>query len=92
MESKFNLLLAQKRGMANVSHSVDYLIGGLITVVLTATLAGTIFSYLGTGSVGLGNSSVAPGTPSWLPGLLIVIVAVGIVYLILRAMGITGKK
>jgi ABC-type multidrug transport system permease subunit len=91
MESKFNLLAAQNRGMASTSHATEFLIGTLIVVVLVATLSGTIFSYLGTGAVGLGNSTANPGVPSWLPATMIIVVAVGLLYLVLRTMGVVKK-
>jgi hypothetical protein len=92
MEYKmFSLDKAQKRGVAQSSHAVNYLIGALIVVILIATLAGTIFSYLGTGAVGLANTTANPGVPAWLPGVLVVGVAVGLLFLVFKALGLVGK-
>jgi uncharacterized membrane protein YidH (DUF202 family) len=87
---EFNLFLAQKRGMAHTGNTVNYIVGALIAVILVATLAGTIFSYLGTsGTAALGNTSANPSVPTWLPGILIVGVAVGMLFLVFRALGLT---
>ena len=91
MESKFNILAAQKRGMASTSHTVDYLVNGLVAAVLIGALAGTIFGYFGTGANGLGNRTLNPDTPTWLPSVMLIIAAVGVLYLFLRAMGVTKK-
>lgn len=88
--AKFDLLIAQKKGAAHVSNATDKLIGVLVVVLLVSVLAGTIFGYLGTGATGLGNTTLNPGVPTWLPTVLIVLVAVGILYLVIRATGI-GK-
>lgn len=93
MEDKFNLFLAQKKGMASASHATEYIVGALIVVLLIAVLAGTIFSYLGSNSpVGLSNTSANPSVPTWLPPVLIVAVAVGLLTLLFKAMGLYGKK
>ena len=81
--------MAQKRGVANTGHAVNFIVSALIVVILIAVLAGTIFSYLGTNSaVGLGNTTANPSVPTWLPGVLIVSVAVGLLYLLFKVMGL----
>lgn len=75
-----------KKGNAG-SHAINYLVVGLLVIVMLSVLSGTIFSYLGTGAVGLGNTTANPSVPTWLPSLLIIIVAIGLVFLVLRAFG-----
>lgn len=86
---EFNLFKAQKKGMASAKNTVDWLIGGLIAVVLIGALGGTIFGYLGSSGTGLGNSTANPAVPTWLPTVMIIIVAVGFVYLLLKATGVS---
>jgi uncharacterized membrane protein YidH (DUF202 family) len=87
---KFSLMPAQKKGIANASHAVNYIIGALVVVLLIAVLAGTIFSYLGTNSaIGLGNTTANPSVPAWLPGVLIVGTAIGLLYLLFKTLGLT---
>jgi len=86
---EFDLMKMQKKGMASTKHTIDWIIGGLIAIVLIATLSGTIFGYLGTGPTGLGNITANPAVPTWLPTVLIIIVAVGLVYLVLKATGVS---
>lgn len=90
VQKTFNLAQMQKRGMAESSNSVKWIVGGLLAVVLVAVLSQTIFSYLGTGRDGLGNATANPDAPSWLSPILIVIVAIGLTYAILKAFGM-GK-
>lgn len=78
---KFNLLKAQKKGSTNVNKAVLTLIGALVIILLIVQLAPQFFSGLGTSGSGLGNATANPGVPTWLPTILIVIVAVGLVYL-----------
>lgn len=86
---EFSLNAMQKKGMASTKHTIDWIIGGLVSIVLISTLAGTIFTYLGTKSGNLGNTTSNPDVPTWLPTVLIIIVAVGLVYLVLRATGVS---
>lgn len=92
MEYKlFSLSQAQKKGSAEVSGATNKIVGILISVILVAVLAGTIFSYLGTGQNGLGNTTANPSAPSWLSPVLIAVIGIAFVYLILRAAGLGGK-
>jgi hypothetical protein len=84
----FDLKAMQKKGSMDVNHSVEYIVGTLIVILLIAVLAGTIFGYLGTGTYGLGNTTANPAVPTWLPSVLIVAVGVGLLYLVFRALGL----
>lgn len=92
MEYKlFNLGKAQKKGSSMAGHATDYIVGALIVVILISVLAGTIFNYLGTGATGLGNSTLNPSVPSWLPSVLVIAVAVGLLYLVFKALGLVKR-
>ena len=88
MGKNFSLFMAQKRGSHTAGKAVDYIVGALIVVILISVLAGTIFGYLGTGATGLGNTTANPAVPTWLPSVLIIGVAVGLLYMLFRAMGL----
>ena len=85
----FNLSLAQKKGMASSDSIVNDYIGFLIGIILIAIIGSQIFSYTGSGSVGLGNSTINPDIPIWLPSTMTIIVAVGLIYAIMK---IINKK
>lgn len=78
-------LKLNKKG--NVSSKIETLIGALLVIVILVALAPTMFQGFGGGATGLANSSVS-GTamPAWLPTTLAVIVAIGLVYLVYRAL------
>lgn len=80
--------MAQKRGVMATGHAVDYIVGALIVILLISVLAGTIFGYLGTGTIGLSNTTANPDVPTWLPPVLIVGVGIGLLYLVFRALGL----
>lgn len=92
LKPSFSLAIAQKKGNANVNKTVEWVIGALIVAVLVATLSGSIFTYFGTGATGLGNVSANPSVPSWLPTTLIIAVAVGLLVLVFKAMGLLKDK
>lgn len=83
MENMFKRM--NKRGAA--TSSVNFIIYGLLAIVLLAVIAPTIFTYLGTGAVGLGNTTANPAVPTWLPSILIIVVAIALVVYTLRAFG-----
>lgn len=82
----FDLSLAQKKGAMATNHAVEYIIGALIVVILVSVLAQTIFGNLG--SSGLKNATANPDVPTWLPTTLIIAVAVGLLYLVFKALGL----
>jgi len=86
--SLFDIKAMQKKGMASSGHAVDYIVGALVVVLLVAVFAQTIFGYLGGGATGLGNKTANPDAPVWLSPILIIVVGVGFLYLILRAVGV----
>jgi hypothetical protein len=73
-----------------VGSTIDYLVGGLIVLVLIGALASSIYAPLGS-VTGVGNSTLNPGVPSWLPTVAIILVSVGLLYMIMKAVGV-GKK
>lgn len=81
MDAK-ELLILQKRGKVNTRKSIDVLIGALVVVLIIVALAPQFFTGLGTGANGLGNTTANPSVPTWLPGILIILVAVGLLYII----------
>lgn len=86
MENKFSLLQDKAGKMAGggITHAVDYLVIALVVVLLLAALAPTIFGSLN-------NLTGAAGVPSWVPTVFIVIAAVGLLYILLRAIGIGAR-
>jgi hypothetical protein len=87
MEYKlFNLSKAQKKGTAHISGATDTLINTLVVVVLTVSLAGTVFTYLGSGATGFANATINGGAPQWLVVIFPILIAVTFVYLILKLM------
>lgn len=91
METIFDLKKVQKRGFGD-NKVISYLIGGLIAIVLIAALAPTMFNFLGTGTGGLGNTSENPSVPTWLSPVAIILLAVGLLYMLYRAIGAGAKK
>lgn len=59
---------------------IEYLIGGLLLVVLLSAFAPTIFTNLQ-------NVNTTSGAPSWLPTILTIIVGIGLVLLAWKAFG-----
>jgi len=79
----FKLQDLQKKGSADVNSKVAYLIGALIVIVMAVNLAPEMFS----GITNLGNETLNPDVPTWVPTVLVIIVGAGIVFLIWRAFG-----
>lgn len=86
MKNMFNLGLLQDKGGKAAGHSIDYLIGALIVVVLATQLAPTFF----TGVSDLNTTASGGAVPVWVPTVLYVIIGAGIVLLIWRVFG-AGK-
>lgn len=92
MNKFFSLEKAQKKGSMSTEHTVDWIVGALIAVLLVAVLGPTIFSYLGNTSTGLGNTTANPSVPTWLSPVLIILVGVGFLYLVMKGIGIGKTK
>lgn len=90
MENKFNLFLAQKKGSASTNKVTEL----LVTVILVAVIGGLAFNYAGNGATGLGNATLYPSVPTWFPPIVQVFLAIGMLYIVLRAAGVggAGKK
>lgn len=85
MEYKlFSLDKAQKKGSAQVDNTADKLITVLVVIILVVSLAGTMFTYTGSGATGFANSSVNGGAPTWLVTLFPILLAIAILYIILK--------
>lgn len=83
MKNMFDLKAMQKKGAHQAGHSIDYLIGALIVVVLATQLAPTFFTGVST----LNTSATGGTVPDWLPIVLYVIIGAGLVLLIWRVFG-----
>lgn len=71
-----------KKGVANAS--TDYIIGGLLAVLLVSVLANVIFDF-----VGNINTEATGGTaPNWLPTILVVGIAIGLFVVVFVAFGL----
>ena len=57
-------------------------IDGLLVAIVIGAIGGTMFSQFGSG--GLGNATANPSVPTWLPTTLVVILAVGLLFLVYR--------
>lgn len=89
MESKLTqakLVLLQKKGQSGVNSKVATLVGALIVIVILASLAPTFFTGVGS-RTGLGNATLNPDSPTWLPTVLIIIIATGLVFVAFKAFG-----
>ena len=70
--------------MSQADGAMSKIIDGLLVAVVIGAIAGTMFSQFGTGSAGLGNATLNPDVPTWLPTTLVVILAVGLLFLVYR--------
>jgi protein-S-isoprenylcysteine O-methyltransferase Ste14 len=68
----------QKKAQSGVSGKMTALVGALIVIVLAVSLAPEMFS-------GVADLEADTNTPDWLPVVLYVIIASGIVFLIWKA-------
>jgi hypothetical protein len=83
MENKLSTLqraILQKKGAAQVSGKLKGLIGSLVFIVILVQLAPTFFTGLGSTGTGLANATAYPAVPTWLPTVLIILVAAGLIY------------
>ena len=85
----FNIEKLNKKGMAKVNTAIEVIIGVLIVVTIAVSLVPDIFSGFG-GSTGLGNATLNPDAPSWFAPVLLILVAVGLMFLLWRMF--SGKK
>lgn len=73
--------MGETKGVSNT------LIYALIAVVLIAALTPVIFGFLGTsGANALGNTTANPNSPTWLAGVMVILGAVGILMIFLKAL------
>lgn len=78
-----SFLIAQKKGYSHVSHGMEYLIGGVILIVLVTSLAPTIFGNV----TNLSNTTLSPGVPAFVPVVLFVVIGAGLIFMIWKAFG-----
>lgn len=79
----FDLDSVQKRGAVRAGNHIEYLIGALILVVIATSLAPTMFSN----TADLGNTTLNPSVPTWVPTVMYVIIGAGLVFLIWKGFG-----
>lgn len=76
-----SLTLSQKKGYHNTGHAIEFLIGGLILVVLVTALSPTIFGNVNN----LSNATLNPGVPTWVPTVIFVVVGAGLIFMVWKA-------
>ena len=81
---KFDLAKMQKKGSSSVNKIIVGLIGALVVILILVQLAPTFFTGLGSTGTGLGNVTANPSVPTWLPTIMIIIIATGLVFMAWR--------
>lgn len=78
------LSLNNRGAIANGKVIFGVIIALLLAGVLISALGGTIFSNLGTGVGGLGNTTANPSVPTYLPTILIALFAFAIIFAVYK--------
>ena len=79
-KKKFNLLSMQKKAQSGIGSNMNYLIGGLILIILITALAPEIYSNLATLTADV-------NVPGWVPTVLVVVVGAGLVVMAWKSFG-----
>ena len=79
----FNLKKLSKKGALDINSPIEKIVGVLIIVTIAVALLPTIFNGFGA-ETGLGNATLNPSAPTWFATVMLILVAVGMLFLLWR--------